>query len=588
MQGEQQRSLSTMLLVAGAFLAVYYGATYFFGSPEEGTPEGGETAELSPVERARREAMARLNTEERAARREIATITTGEMIATVDNLGGGLTRVELLSDRYAEAEQRLDLVSTTLEQYRPLRIDLPGVNLPPDAIWEIHQISPTEVRLRWQGDGLEIVRSFRAGEGPYQIWHTVRVRNVGEAERDLRLRVSTWHYVEREAEGGSSFFGSRSPAISQGICRHDDETERKPRESLEERHGYGGAIDFAAIENTYFVQALAPHGVPAEFCGVDAATVWVGGEEHGSLFEASLLYPVTEIAPGDQQIWQTLAYFGPKTPQALAAAGHDLPEVVNLGMFAMIARGFASLLSFIQGYVGNWGIAIIILTILVRIALFPLTDRSFKSMAQMRRLKPEMDEINARFSDDMEKKQAAIMDLYRKHGINPLAQLGGCLPMLLQMPVFFALYASLSTNIELYHQPFALWWQDLSAPDPYFVLPLTLGGLMWLQQKMTPTSMDPAQARVMQFMPVMVTLFMLFLPAGLCVYMLTNSVLGIGQQKLNEWRLNRQPAVAAPAETTTVDPSAPVSDARSGANEGAKDTGRAGASKRGPGRSRRG
>lgn len=588
MQGEQQRSLSTMLLVAGAFLAVYYGATYFFGSPEEATPEGGETAEVSPEARGRRDAMSRLNTDERRALQQTATITTDEMIATVDNLGGGLTRLELLSERYAEAEQRLDLVSTVLEQYRPLRIDLPGVDLPPDAIWDIEQVSPTEVRLRWQGNGLEVVRSLQAGEGPYQIWQTVRVRNVGQQARDLRLRVSTWHYVTRESEGGSSFFGSRSPAISQGLCRHDDETERKPRESLEERHGYGGTIDFAAIENTYFVQAIAPHGTPAEFCGIDAGTVWVGGEEHGSLFEASLLYPVVELASGEQQVWQTLAYFGPKTPPALAAAGHDLPDVVNLGMFATIARGFASLLSFIQGHVGNWGIAIIILTIIVRIALFPLTDRSFKSMAQMRRLKPEMDEINARFSDDMEKKQAAIMELYRKHGINPLAQLGGCLPMLLQMPVFFALYASLSTNIELYHQPFALWWQDLSAPDPYFVLPLSLGALMWLQQKMTPTTMDPAQARVMQFMPVMVTLFMLFLPAGLCLYMLTNSVLGIGQQKLNEWRLGREAAVAAPAGTTTVDPSAPVSDARSGANEGAKDTGRAGASKRGPGRSRRG
>lgn len=586
MQGEQQRSLSTMLLVAGAFLAVYYGATYFFGSPEEPTPDGGETAEVTPAQRA----LARLNTPERTAQQQTATITTDEMIATVDNLGGGLTHVQLLSERYAEAEQRLDLVSTDREEFRPLRIDLPGVSLPPDAIWDIEQVSPTEVRLRWEGNGLEVVRTFLAGEGPYQIWQTVRVRNVGQREKDLRLRVSTWHYVPREAEGGSSFFGSRSPAISQGLCRHDDETERKPREELLERHGYGGAIDFAAIENTYFVQALAPHGTPAEFCGVQTSDRGdVDGEPHGSLFEASLLYPVVELDPGEQQVWQTLTYIGPKSPDALAAAGHDLPEVVNLGMFAMIARAFASLLSLIQGYVGNWGIAIIILTFLVRIALFPLTDRSFKSMAQMRRLKPEMDEINARYSDDMEKKQAAIMELYRKHGINPLAQLGGCLPMLLQMPVFFALYASLSTNIELYHQPFALWWTDLSAPDPYFVLPLTLGALMWLQQKMTPTSMDPAQARVMQFMPVMVTLFMLFLPAGLCVYMLTNSVLGIGQQRLNEWRLGRQAAVtAAPAETTTVDPSAPVGDARSGANEGAKDTGRAGASKRGPGRSRRG
>jgi YidC/Oxa1 family membrane protein insertase len=210
-------------------------------------------------------------------------------------------------------------------------------------------------------------------------------------------------------------------------------------------------------------------------------------------------------------------------------------------------------------------------------------------MGQMRKLKPEMDEINARFAGDAEKKQAAILDLYRKHGINPLAQLGGCLPVLFQMPVFFALYASLSTNIELYHQPFTLWWQDLSAPDPYFVLPLALGGLMWLQQKMTPTSMDPAQARMMQFMPVVVTLFMLFLPAGLALYMLTNSVLGIGQQKLNEYRLSREAPAAAPAgAVAAVDPGAPEEGDGSGTDDIGKSTGRAGAGKRGSGRSRRG
>ncbi|AKF08410.1 Inner membrane protein translocase component YidC, long form [Sandaracinus amylolyticus] len=580
MQGENQRSLPTMLLVAGAFLAIYYGAQYFFGSPEETTPDGGETAELTPEQREQRDAEVRRDSAARQGQLATGTITTGDMIATIDNLGGGLTHVQLTAERYRQAEAAMDLVTTDREEYRPLRIDLPGVSIPVDAVWDLEQVSPTEVRLTWQGRGVEVVRSFRAGEGPYQIWQTVRVRNTGSTERDLRLRVSTWHYVAREAEGGSSFFGNRSPAISQGLCRHDDETERKDREALLERHGWGGAIDFVAVENTYFVQAIAPHETPAEFCGLQATNRGdVDGEPHGSLFEATLLFPRVELDAGEQHVWQTLAFVGPKTPAALEAAGHDLPEVVNLGTFAMIARAFASLLRFIQTYVGNWGIAIIILTIMVRIALFPLTDRSFRSMAQMRKLKPEMDEINARFPSDPEKKQAAIMELYRKHGINPLAQLGGCLPVLFQMPVFFALYASLSTNIELYHQPFALWWQDLSAPDPFFVLPLALGALMWLQQKLTPTSMDPAQARVMQFMPVIVTLFMLFLPAGLCLYMLTNSVLGIGQQKLNEWRLNRSQAAAVATTGTTTE---------SGANEGDKGTGGASASKRGPGRSRRG
>jgi YidC/Oxa1 family membrane protein insertase len=590
MQGENRRSLSTMLLVAGAFLAVYYGATTFFGTEEgEGAATEQSAEELTPDQRAQREAEARRESPERLARLRTATITTADMVATIDNLGGGVAHVELVDPRYRRAERAMDLVTTDREEFRPLRIDLPGASIPADAVWEIEQVSPTEVVLRWEGNGLEVARRFEAGDGPYQIWQTVRVRNAGSAERDLRLRVSTWHYVPREEEGGSSFFGSRSPSISQGSCRHDDETERKEREALLARHGYGGAIDFVAVENVYFVQALMPEGEPsAEFCGLWSSDRGnVDGEPHGSLFEATLLYPVTSIGAGEQEVWQTLAYMGPKDPAALAAAGHDLPEVVNLGMFAIIARAFASLLTWLHGFVGNWGVAIIILTIIVRLALFPLTDRSFRSMARMRKLKPEMDEINARFADDAEKKQAAIMEMYRRHGINPFAQLGGCLPVLLQMPVFFALYASLSTNVALYHQPFALWWQDLSAPDPYFVLPLALGGLMYLQQKLTPTTMDPAQAKMMQFMPVIVTLFMLFLPAGLCLYMLTNSVLGIAQQKLNEVRMNREQAAEAAKTATVVDAGAAPEDHPAG-EKATKDTGRAGSGKRGSGRSRRG
>jgi YidC/Oxa1 family membrane protein insertase len=141
----------------------------------------------------------------------------------------------------------------------------------------------------------------------------------------------------------------------------------------------------------------------------------------------------------------------------------------------------------------------------------------------------------------MEKRQAAMMDLYRRHGVSPFSQMVGCLPLLLQMPVFFALYTSLSTNVELYHQPFALWWQDLSAPDPYFVLPLMLVALMHLQQRMTPAAMDPQQQKIMMIvMPLMMGFFMLFLPSGLCLYMMTNSVLGIGQQQLNQWRQSRE------------------------------------------------
>lgn len=552
------RSLLPIVLALAAVAALSYGPQLFGGgSPtDEGESQAAEETTTSPGPRTTVRESQRA---ERAGAQQLATITTDEMVVTLSNMGGGLTNVHLRGEQYREAEAQLDLVTTSLEEYLPLRIDLPdpflhpAVNLPVDAVWELEQRSPREVGLTWRGNGLEVRRVIRAGEGPYQLEQSVQVKNTSEQSKELRLRVSTWHYISRESERGgnwlSSWLGSRSPLVSQGVCRHQGETTRKTRDDLVQRHGYAG-VEFVAVENTYFVQALAPTGgSEAEYCGLEAddRAESADSEPLGSLFEASLVYPATTIAPGQSQTWGTLAYLGPKVPTALDAAGHNLPEVVNLGMFAFIARGFTVALRWIHGYVGNWGLAIILLTVAVRLMLFPLFERSFRSMAQMRKLKPEMDEINARYGNDMEKKNAAIMELYRKRGVSVTAQAAGCLPMLLQMPVFFALYASLSTNIELYHQPLALWWTDLSAPDPFLVLPLMLGGLMFLQQRLTPTTMDPQQARMMQFMPLMFTGFMLFLPAGLCVYMLTNSVLSLAQQRLNEWRLNREQVAGSAA-----------------------------------------
>jgi YidC/Oxa1 family membrane protein insertase len=168
----------------------------------------------------------------------------------------------------------------------------------------------------------------------------------------------------------------------------------------------------------------------------------------------------------------------------------------------------------------------------------------------MRRLKPSIDALNEKYADDREKKGAAMMALYKEHKINPF---GGCLPQLLQLPVWWALYTSLSTNVELFKRPFFGFWQDLAAPDPYYALPLALGVLMWIQQKITPSTMDPAQAKMMLYvMPAMITSFMLFLPAGLCLYMFTNSVLSIGQQRFIEYRLAHKQAAVPAASATNV------------------------------------
>ncbi len=543
---ENRSSFTSILLITGAMMAVYYGYTYFFGHTPPPTDSQATTEQLTPEEAERRAAEAEQRRAARADRAATATIRTELFEATIDNLGGGLTELRLLGDRFHTPDgAQENLVTTVLEDYRPLRISIPGVEIPPDAVWEITQESERAVVLRWEGDGVEVRRRFEAGAGPYQIWQTVLIRNRGETTRRVRLQTHAFHYVTR-AEESSGFFGigGRSTRIGQGLCRHEGEVARKARGDLATAHGYGGAVDFAGLENQYFVQALAPSGdEAAERCGLWAQDRYDGEEVDGTLFEAQLRYPIVDLTPGGEHLTRTLAFFGPKDWTALENAGHGLSDVVDLGTFAIIARQFALLLAFLHTHLGNWGLAIIILTLLVRIALYPVMARQFRAFAPMRKLKPEMDALNAKFADDMEKRQAAIMELYKKHGINPAAQMLGCLPILLQMPVFFALYTSLSTNIELYHQPFTLWWTDLSGPDPYFSLPVALSALMHVQQRLTPTQMDPAQQRVMLWMmPIMMGVFMLFLPSGLCLYMLTNSSLSIAQQRFNEWRWQREEA----------------------------------------------
>ena len=196
------------------------------------------------------------------------------------------------------------------------------------------------------------------------------------------------------------------------------------------------------------------------------------------------------------------------------------------------------LLDTIHGMVGNWGIAIIGLTILVKTALFPLSAAGFKSMAKMRKLQPEMARLKERFGDDKQKFSQAMMELYKKEGANPL---GGCFPILLQMPVFLALYWALMESVELRQAPFILWIDDLSVMDPYFVLPILMGGSMFLTQLMQPEPPDPMQAKVMKLMPIMFTFFFLWFPSGLVLYWLVNNILSAAQQFYVNKKVEAQP-----------------------------------------------
>ena len=243
--------------------------------------------------------------------------------------------------------------------------------------------------------------------------------------------------------------------------------------------------------------------------------------------------PETQVEAGQQGSIKAQFYAGPKDQYRLEEISPGLDLSVDYGWLWWIAQPLFWLLIKIQSLVGNWGVTIILLTVLIKAAFFRLSATSYKSMANMRRVQPKMAEIKERLGGDQQKQSQAMMDLYKKEKINPL---GGCLPILIQMPVFISLYWVLMESVELRHAPFFLWIHDLSVMDPYFVLPLIMGASMWFQQKLNPPPPDPMQAKVMQWMPVIFTFFFLFFPAGLVLYWVVNNLLSIAQQ----WYITRQ------------------------------------------------
>ena len=242
--------------------------------------------------------------------------------------------------------------------------------------------------------------------------------------------------------------------------------------------------------------------------------------------------PIT-IAPEDQQKISISFYAGPKNQYRLQEIATGLDLTVDYGFLWWLSQPLFYLLTYVHGLVGNWGLAIIGLTLIVKLILWPLSASGYRSMAKMRKLSPEMARLKERHGDDKQAFSQAMMELYKKEGTNPL---GGCFPILLQMPVFLALYWTLMESVELRQAPFFLWIKDLSVMDPFFVLPILMGVSMYLTQRMQPEPPDPVQAAVFKYMPIVFTFLFLWFPSGLVLYWLVNNILSIFQQ----WFVTRQ------------------------------------------------
>lgn len=449
---------------------------------------------------------------------------------TVDNRPGGLiTKVEPLAEQFHDAATDAGIDFLNLGDERTLEFAFMPDGT--DFKWsrvagQVVQKDDRSIQLaRRQGD-IEVIETLTLLAG-YEVRYDVTVRNYGAGSQIHRIAVGT--------RMGLSADSSRYD-IHRALCRAPEDLEDFDFDDVEdENETVKGGLDWWAVDSKYFVQAV----VPAE----RMSGCVVSSDEAGAAIINTAIGREITLGPGEQKRYEFGLFVGakvdsmleafPADPALAALPDADLTEVIDWGWFARMSKFFGvmmlQLLRWFHSLTGIWGVAIIMLTIVVKAVLLPLTIKQYTSMRKMKELQPEMEKIREKYGDDKLKQQQEMQALFQRTGINPLA---GCLPMLLQFPVWIALYAMLGAVVDLYHEDF-LWLPDLTQPDPYYILPVAMGALMFVQTKMNPTAGDPQQAKMMLWMmPGIFVVMMLFLPSGLGVYIFANIVLSLLQSAI--------------------------------------------------------
>lgn len=390
------------------------------------------------------------------------------------------------------------------------------------------------VVLEAEHQGVKVRKVFGFRGGDYLIDLSYEVEN----NRSEPFRASFFGQIKRDAKAPpeqESFSLGPQPYLGAALTTAESRYQKVTFDDLDESD-FRAAVQggWMAFLQHYFLSAWVANG--------DELNGYYGRRRNDGTYIVGYTGPLRVVAPGRSDEWQARFYAGPKDQKRLERIAENLNLTVDYGFLWWLAVPLFSLLDWLHGLFGNWGLAIIMLTFLVKLVLYPLSSASYKSMANMRRVAPQMKRLQERYADDRQKLSQEMMGLYKKEGVNPL---GGCLPMLLPMPIFIALYWVLFESVELRQAPFMLWIHDLAAMDPYFVLPLLMGGTMYAQQLLSPTLGDPMQARIMKMMPIMFTVLFLFFPAGLVLYWLVNSVLSVAQQ----WYVMKKAEAAAEART---------------------------------------
>lgn len=466
-----------------------------------------------------------------------ARVETDLFAAELTSHGGTLTRWELAHyvDKSEPGAPRVVLTTPDAAGDTELVTPFLGLNQGDlsRAPYRLEQPSPLQVVFRREAGGVTTTKAYEFSADSYAFRLRLEVRNASGETVEPTFDV-VWRATHRD---GPDF-------VDQGlIALHEGSLERvrldafgKPgffRGGSPQPQKFEGNVDWAGVELRYFLAAFLPDSPREAFAGFIPV-------DPGRVAEVQIGHAPIEIPPGHSAVREYRGYIGPKERDRLEALAAHLDRAADQGWSWMspLTAFFSWTLQLCYAVVPNYGVAIILLTVLVRVVTAPLTARQMRSMKRMGELQPKLKEIQEKFKDDRQRQSQEMMRIYRETGVNPL---GGCLPLLLQFPVFIGLYYALQSSIDLRQAPFVAWIDDLSRPETLFtlpgvdlpvrVLPLVMGGTMILQQRMTPTTMDPAQARMMMtVMPVMFTVLFYQFPSGLVLYWMVSNLLAIGHQ----------------------------------------------------------
>ncbi|WP_292977548.1 membrane protein insertase YidC [Nitrosomonas sp.] len=463
-------------------------------------------------------------------------VVTDKVIAEIDTVGGDLRQLELLQQPSAEDENiPYSLLHSEASRTYVAQSGLVGEGLPNHkTIYQIesgvrnYELAAGEDKivvrlLAPETQGVQVIKTYTFHRDSYVIDVGFEVKNEG----DSTIRPFAYFQMLRDDTPPPAHTMMIRSFLGAAVYTEEEKYQKIPFDDLDK-----GKAEYPANADNGWIAMLEHYFLTAWLPQPQTPREYFAKRQSDHLYTAGVIVPAGTIASGETVTTTMPFYAGPEEQDNLAELAPGLELTVDYGWLTMVAKPLFRLLSFYHSWTENWGIAIILLTITVKLLFFPLSAAGYRSMARLRLVTPKLKRIQDQYKGDRQRMHQAMMDFYKEEKINPM---GGCFPIAVQIPVFIALYWTILAAVELRYAPFALWINDLSSPDPKYLLPVLLGISMFIQTKLNPTPTDPLQAKIMQIMPVAFSAIFFFFPAGLVLYSLVNNILSIAQQ----WKITK-------------------------------------------------